>query len=130
MFYLAHMSCEEPLANNPDESNQSIFTCVVEATNVDQAQNKLRNLIFNLRKNHEMFGQATGIYLDDLIEIKKMPPEGFLSRYESLTPGEEIGSLSTTLPGVGEEHCNLYSLIPPEGQEPEKPVRLQLFVTF
>ena len=130
MLYLAHLSCAEALANKPDEFAHSVFTCVVEAENVDVAQNKLRNLIFELRKKQDLFGRATEIYLDDLIEITKVPPEGFLGRYESRTPGEEFDSVSTSLPGVDAEHCKAYTLIPPEGQGPDSPVRLQPFITF
>ncbi len=76
MIHLAHMSCEEPIMNNPEEFAESIFTCVVEADNVDQAQNMLRNLIFELRKKQNLFGHASEIYLHDLIEIRKVPPRG------------------------------------------------------
>jgi hypothetical protein len=124
------MSCEEPLVNNPDESNRSIFTCVVEADRVEQAQNKLRNLLYKLRKEHEMFGQATEIYLDDLIEIKRVPPDGFLSRYEISTRGGDFDNVSTALPGIAEEDCSLYTILPAEGHDQDKPVRLQSFVTF
>ena len=130
MFYLAHLLCEEPLANNPEESAQSNFTCVVEAENVEQAQAKLRNLIFNLRKKYEMFGSATAVHLHDLIEIKKVPQEGFLARYDTRLPSEEFDSISTTLPGVSEEYCRAYTLITPEAQEWEEPTRLQPFITF
>ena len=130
MIYLAHMSCEEPITNNPEGFAQSIFTCVVEADNVDQAQNRLRNLIFELRKKQELFGRARAIYLDDLIEIRKVPTGGFLGRYESRIPGDELGSVSISLPGIDEADCRLYSTIPPAEQESGISAKLPAFITF
>ena len=130
MIHLAHMSCEEPIMNNPEEFAESIFTCVVEADNVDQAQNMLRNLIFELRNKQNLFGHASEIYLHDLIEIRKVPPGGFLGRYEPRIPGDEFGSVSTSLPGIDAEECKLYSAIPPALQESDKPVKLSAFITF
>ena len=128
MLYLAHMSCEEPLVNDPEQSNYSTFTCIVEADNVEQAQKKLRNLIFKLRKDHDMFGRVSEIYLDDLIEIKKVPLDGFLARYESRTLREEFDTLSTSLPGVDEEHCAQYTLLPSQAQEADEPAMLTPFI--
>ena len=75
MVCLAHSWCEEPLVNRPDENDQSMFTCVVEADNVDRAHNKLRNLNFTLRENHGLLASTTEIYLEDLTEIRRVPYE-------------------------------------------------------
>ena len=107
MLYLAHFSFDE----HGDEQNHGYFTCVVKADSVDDSLDKFHALISKLRRETEVFQDVIKIYLDDVIQIKQVPSEGFLAHWETRI-GEPPPSISTSLPGVDEEYCQAFGPVP------------------
>ena len=130
MLYVGHFSFESPEKEKESdaftvESKGGTFTCLVEADSLDDAADKFRDLIISHADSFEIFGSAGAVFIDAIIEVKKLPEEGVLTQlYEPLADG--IGSFATTLPGVPAEFCVAYIRPPEEEEEEGQPA----FITF
>ena len=98
MLYVGHFSFES-LEEESDaftvESKGGTFTCLVEADSLDDAADKFRDLIISHADSFEIFGSAGAVFIDAIIEVKKLPEEGVLTQlYEPLA--DRSGSFATT----------------------------------
>ena len=124
MIYLMHFSFEE---NHVEKPRHGYLTCLVEADNVGESLKKFRDLIHGLRRDGEIFQTATSIYLDDLVQIKKIPSEGLLAHMVA-RKGELPDCISSSLPGVDEKYCESFS--PTPDSDDEEQVEIEPFMTF
>src|SRR5215210_588554 len=109
MLYVGHFSFDsrEPTAAIAETEGGS-FTCLVEAESVESAVEKFSDLVISLDDSSEAFESVGDVFLNDIIEVKKLPDQGVLTRFEEHM-ADELGTISTTLPGVPEEFCVSYS---------------------
>lgn len=107
MLYLGHFTF------GPPESGAAIgntdlgggwFTCLCEAESADEAVNKFQNLIVSLDDSFETFEDVGNVYFETAVEVRKLPEEGVLARFEHST-ADGMGRISTALPGVPSEAC-------------------------
>ena len=128
MLYVGHFSFESSQEESDAftvESKGGTFTCLVEAESLDDAADKFRDLIISHADSFEIFGSAGGVFIDAIIEIKKLPEKGVLTQlYEPL--GNGSGSFATVLPGVPAELCVAYVRPLEEEEEEGQPA----FITF
>lgn len=79
-MFFAHFSFDRDNTRNYD-SVIGFFTTVVEATNVDDALHKCEELILNIRENEDMFSGVREVFLESIIEVRSVPPGGFLAHF-------------------------------------------------
>jgi hypothetical protein len=106
MLYLAHFSFE----NAKGKKQNGYFTCMVDAENFQGALEKIRPLLADLDRRRHIFEKPVSIYLDDLIEIRKIPPEGLLAHMITRDGPLKSGE-SHSLPGVDASFCRSYSVV-------------------
>ena len=123
MRYLAHFSFDGEYKGEP---THGWFTCMVEADDIEASVDMFHHLIIKLQKNEDVFEYVTKVYLEDIIQIRQVPEEGFLGHYCS-SPGEAPPSISTTLWGETDSYCESYSPIPFDG---EKTQEMEPFIVF
>lgn len=100
MFYVGHFTFE---GERPDQSlipgeTAGWFTLLVDADSADEALHKFGDLIGSLDGPFEGFDDATNIYLEDVTEVRELPPEGVLAHWTEYPALDVRGSISTTLP--------------------------------
>jgi len=123
MIYLAHFSFEAP----EGRKKHGYFTCVVEGQDFQGALEKIRPLLADLERRQRILETPASIYLDDLIEIHKVPPEGFLAHMIT-REGPLKDAESHSLPGVDKSFCRSYSVVSTE--EDRDTAEISPFVTF
>jgi hypothetical protein len=106
MIYLAHFSFETP----EGRKRHGYFTCAVDAQNFEGALEKIRPLLSDLEHRQHIFETPASIYLDDLIEIRRIPPEGFLAHMIT-REGPLKNAESHSLPGVDASFCQSFSVV-------------------
>lgn len=131
MLYVGHFSFDsrEPAAAIKETEGGS-FTCLVEAESVESAVQKFSDLVISLGDSFEAFESVSGVFLDDIVEVKELPDQGVLTRFEERT-ADGLGTISTTLPGVPPEFCVSYGWgREDEADEDEGGHTVEPFVTF
>ena len=123
MIYLAHFSFEV----FEEKKRHGYFTCVVEGHDFEGALEKIRPLLADLERRQRIFEKPASIYLDDLIEIHKVPPEGFLAHMIT-REGPLKDAESHSLPGVDATFCRSYSVV--ATQEDRDTAEISPFVIF
>lgn len=103
-MFLAHFSFDRDNTRN-DDSVIGFFTTVVEATNVDDALHKCEELILNIRETEGMFSGVREIFLESIIEIRNVPPGGFLAHFAEW---HGRSSISTTIRGADDSQAVAY----------------------
>jgi hypothetical protein len=96
MIYLAHFSFE----HTKGRKKHGYFTCVVDADNFEAALERIRQLLADPARSRRVFNAPVSIYLDDLIEVASIPPEGFLAHMIT-REGPLKNAESHSLPGMG-----------------------------
>jgi len=77
MDYLAHFSFE-----SPDQAYNGYFTMIVSAENVETAISEFEKEILRIHQESDIFSKTDAIFLDDIIEIIKVPEKAVMTRYE------------------------------------------------
>lgn len=96
MIYFAHFSFE----HTKGRKKHGYFTCVVDAAHFEDAMEKIRRLLADLGRRQRVFDAPLSIYLDDLIEIGKVPSRGLMAHMIT-REGPLRSSESYSLPGMG-----------------------------
>jgi hypothetical protein len=107
MLYLGHFSFDPPESGSAIGSTDlggGWFTCLCEADSADEAVKKFQDLIISLDDSFESFEHVGNVYFETAVEVRKLPEEGVLARFEQSTD-DGMGSISTALPGVPPEAC-------------------------
>lgn len=118
MLYLAQFSfsgkhTEEPLEGQEVSGH---FNCLVEADEVGEADRKLRALLREIKRKHEILDGATIVYMDSLIEVKSVPKKGMLTFFAEYFQ-EMPDTIFAAAPHTGTRYCVAYSY--GEGEEEE-----------
>jgi hypothetical protein len=129
MMYLGHFSYDGYKVEDGFKSpEQGGFTCVVEAKDVDSALDKLHELITAAHGWFSSFQTVDNVFLDDLTEIKQLPTEGVIAHFEHRY--DDLGTVSTSLPGVSREFCASYGFGPEPDEDSDDGVEVEPFVSF
>ena len=123
MLYMAHFSYDQ----SGEAQRHGYFTCLVDSDSMEASLDAFRTLLRRLRDTGAVFREPTIIYLDDLVQIKKVPPEGFLAHLVT-REGELSSSTSTSLPGVEREYCEAFAVAPAKPGDSE--VVIDPFLSF
>ena len=123
MLYLAHFSFDGEYKGEP---THGWFTCMVEADDIEASVDDVHHLINKLQKDEDIFQFGTKVYLEDIIQIRKVPEEGFLGHYSS-SPGEAPPSIATTCWGDTDSYCESFSPISSDNEESQE---IEPFIVF
>lgn len=113
MLYLGHFSfsfSSKPRRKTPQPWHGN-FTAVAEAKDVQAALKKFEKIILKSLDGSELFADVKEIFLESCVELKSVPPAGFLA-HVALEEGESLGSISTTLPSVNRKYATSYHIEP------------------
>ncbi len=124
MIYFAHFSFENSGAAG---KKHGYFTCVVDAQNFRAALEDIRRLLRDLKHRHHVFEARASIYLDDLIEVRKIPSEGVLAHMIT-KEGPLKNAESRSLPGVDASFCQSFSV--EASEEDRQTAEISPFMTF
>ena len=123
MLYLAHFSFD---GEHKGEPTHGWFTCMVEADDIEASVDEFRHLINKLQKDEDIFQFVTKVYLEDIIQIRQVPAQGFLCHYSS-SPGEAPPSIATTCWGDTDGYCESFSHTPSDSEESKE---IEPFIVF
>ena len=123
MLYLAHFSFDGEYKGDP---THGWFTCMVEADGIEASVDEFHHLITKLQRDEDIFQFVTEVYLEDIIQIRQVPEEGFLGHYSS-SPGEAPPSIATTCWGDTDGYCESFSPISSDSEEPHE---IEPFIVF
>jgi len=106
MKYLGHFSfvgyCE-------DEISHGLISAVVSADDIDAATVRFHNLMDKKKNEAGLFDKVTFIFLEDIIEIRQFPEEGFIAHCIRFD-GEPLSFRSRSIPGVRSGACKSFRL--------------------
>ena len=123
MLYLAHFSFDGEYKGDP---THGWFTCMVEADGIEASVDEFHHLINKLQRDEDIFQFVTKVYLEDIIQIRQVPEEGFLGHYSS-SPGEAPPSIATTCWGDTDSYCESFSPISSDNEESQE---IEPFIVF
>ena len=119
MEYLGHFSfigfCE-------DEISHGLLSAVVSADDIDSATVQFHTLLDQKKSEAGLSDKLTFIFLEDIIEIREFPEEGFIAhciRFE----GEPHSFQSRSIPGITSGVCKSYRLDPESAAGDEQAVK-------
>jgi hypothetical protein len=129
MLYVGHFSFDE--IGPEDEIRHGYFTCIAEAEDPDGATDKFKEYLVGLKGSDELFEGVVAIYIEDIIEIQKLPKTPFITRLQS-SPGEFPESVSISLPSGDNPELTAYGWGPDveEENKGEEVVETQPFLQF
>lgn len=127
MLYIAQLSFHE----RGEEEGQGNFSCVVDADGVDAAADRVADVIERVAETTEVFDGLSEVYLDEVIQIHRVPEGGFLAHWQWAPDGKEE-TISTVIPGVDEKDCEAFTPGPEEGDEEgeDEGVSVTPFIVF
>ncbi len=108
MKYLGHFSF---VGYDEDEISHGLLSAVVSADDIDSATVKFHTLLDEKQKGAGLPDRLTFVFLEDIIEIRQFPEEGFIAhsiRFE----GEPGSFKSRSVPGMTSSACKSYRLDP------------------
>ncbi len=123
MTYVGHFS----FSSDDGAPWHALFTCVVDAADVDAAVGKFKRLIRNVARRGDVFDGVSEIYLDSCIELRSLPKSGLLT-YVTIRDGEDIGGISATLLGATSRSAVAYSWGPEPVEPSTEPRPMEPFV--
>ena len=94
MFFLAHCTFEDRGGEGP---THGYLTYLVKAGDVEAALEQLRARLIEAREEEGLFDGPARVYLEDLIEVRRLPPGGLIARYQAYL-GPERTSIFKTFP--------------------------------
>jgi hypothetical protein len=87
------------------------FTCLAEAGKVENAVKKFVDHICELRDSSELFNGAVSIYLDDIVEIQKIPDKAISLDFIS-SSGEDSNPVGIPITSERSDYCAVYDWLP------------------
>jgi hypothetical protein len=123
MIYFAHFSFESA----ESKKKHGYFTCIVDAENFQAALEDIRSLLSDLEHRQHVFEAPVSIYLDDLIEVRKIPSEGVLAHMIT-REGPLKNAESRSLPGVDASFCQSFSV--EASDKDRQTAEISAFMTF
>ena len=107
MLYLGHFSFDE--LDSDQKVRHGYFTCIVESTTADNAVDEFKAHILALKKSDDIFAGIKKIYIEDIVEIQKIPEKTIVTRFQS-SVGEFPKSISYSLPSVNTPGVDTFGL--------------------
>jgi hypothetical protein len=107
MIYIGHFSFDE--MGEADQQRHGYFTCLAEETSAELAADAFKKLIHDLRRRSDEFGHVAAVYIEDIIEIRRIPPKPLCTRIQS-SRGEFPESVSRSLPLVDGDEAAAYGM--------------------
>ena len=123
MLYQAHFSFEQ---SNKNKKNGSIIA-LVEAPDIDVAMTSFKTLLEKSGKSGHIPGNAAHIYLDLVLQIKKIPEAGCIAHVLS-RPGGLKSALSSSLPGVSGDYGEAFTMA--ADQKSGDDIEMEPFLSF
>ena len=108
MKYLGHFSF---IGYREDEISHGLLSAVVSADDIDSATVRFHELLDQKKGEAGLVDSLTFIFLEDIIEIREFPEEGFIAhciRFE----GEPHTFKSRSIPGISSGACKSFRLDP------------------
>jgi hypothetical protein len=123
MIYFAHFSFENP----EGKKTHGYFTCILKAGDFQEALWKISPMLADLEDRRHIFGTPVSIYLDDLIEVRKVPFEGLVAHMIA-REGPLTSAKRHSLPGLDAPYCRPFSVAAAE-KNPET-AKISPFLAF
>jgi hypothetical protein len=123
MLYIGHFSFN----GFEEKPKHGYFTCLVDASSVEESLDKFRNLLGRLADDGEVFQDVSSVYLDVVTEVKEIPPVAFLAHMATRN-GELTSSISTSLPEPDKRYWEAFA-VAPESKDDEA-VEIKPFMNF
>ena len=115
MLYLAHCSFSE----KGDTPTYGHFTYVVKADDYETAAEQLRRKLESARERTDLFDRPVEIFLDEMLEVRKLPKRGVIARYQSHF-GTEPASINASLPADDPRGCRVIRPSDIDGEDEEQ----------
>ena len=109
MVYIGHFSFDE--LGSQKQIRHGYFSCLVETVSAEAAANEFKELIVSLKKMEHTFRNIVTVYMEDIIEIQKVPQTAIVTRIQS-SSGQFPKSVSKSLPNVVAPGINAYGWAP------------------
>jgi hypothetical protein len=131
-LYVGHFSFSIDSKTDPWHG---FFTLVANAQSIEQALEKFRLLLIEIRKDKKrgVLSDVKEVYLDTCIEVSRIPEAGLMTYFDSMH-GEQPGGINIGPIGAPDDEgtAEAYHLGPDdyEGTEQSGPVPSEPFLTF
>ena len=106
MKYLGHFSF---IGYREDEISHGLLSAVVTADDIDSATVRFHNLLEQKKSEAGLFDNVTFIFLEDIIEIREIPEEGFIA-HSIRFDGAPLSFRSRSIPGIRSGSCKSFRL--------------------
>jgi hypothetical protein len=123
MLYQAHFSFEQ----GKNSKRHGSIIALMEAQDIDTAMTGFRSLLEKSRKSKHIPVEATRIYLDLVLQVKKIPEKGCIAHVLSRPGGLET-AVSSSLPGVGRDYGEAFSMA--SDQKSGEDIEMEPFLVF
>jgi hypothetical protein len=107
MLYLGHFVFE----TYDGEKRIGYFNLLVDAKDVESAQDNFRARLSFFRKNSDLFSGRIRFFLDGIVELSELPEEALLTNYRTFH-GDPPPSIYNILPPQKTPGCGIYPVIP------------------
>ncbi|RJP76167.1 MAG: hypothetical protein C4524_10650 [Candidatus Zixiibacteriota bacterium] len=81
MLYIADFTFT---TGTEEDGSVGHFTCLVEADNIEGAEQKLSSLVLAAHAKQDLFQPGTNVYLHDILEVEKLPESGIMAHYTEM----------------------------------------------
>ena len=107
MLHVGHFSFDE--LDYKHKSRHGYFTCVVAATDEEEATRKFKAHLIDMKQKNVAFSTIVKVYVEDIIQMKALPGEPIVTRLQS-SRGEFPESVSYSLPSTAIDGIEAYGL--------------------
>ena len=105
MLYIGHFSFDE--IGFDQEARHGYFSCIVDAQKPETALDSFKDHVKHLKNSEPIFGDIVAVYIEDIIEIKDIPKDVILTRFQS-SEGQFPKSISSSLPSSDTSKIETY----------------------
>jgi len=116
MLYLGRFYFDREDASGEESCGH--FTCLAKADDIDTAVHKFKEHIHELRQLKDLFSGAVTIYLDDVIEIDKIPEKAIAIDYISSSENDAY-TMACSIPSGDVDGCKVYDWCPDDPEDDE-----------
>jgi len=107
MLFIGHFSFDE--ADRQQRPRHGYFTCLMDAEDAEEAMAKFGDHILQMKKKEGSFAEMSVVYLEDLIQVARVPEEPIVTRIQS-SEGAFPRSVTHCLPAVFKDGIEAYGL--------------------
>jgi hypothetical protein len=107
MLFIGHFSFDE--AGKRQQQRHGYFTCLIDAGDAEKAMAKFGEHILKMKKKEPPFQAMTAVYLEDLIQVARVPKDPIVTRIQS-SEGAFPRSITHSLPAVFKNGIEAFGL--------------------